>query len=45
MLDWIINPYGIDMGAYVILWVALLVIVPISAVVAIIKAMRGGRDE
>ena len=26
MLDWILNPYGVSLGAYVILWIALLVL-------------------
>ena len=30
MLDWILNPYGIDLGAYVILWLALLIMLPVA---------------
>jgi hypothetical protein len=26
MLDWILNPYGVSLGAYVIVWIALLVL-------------------
>ena len=43
MLDWILNPYGVDLGAYVVLWIALLVIIPVAVVVGIIKAVNGRR--
>jgi hypothetical protein len=45
MLDWILNPYGIDLGAYVVLWIALLVTVPVAIVVGIVKAVRSGRGN
>jgi hypothetical protein len=41
MLNWIINPFGVDLGAYVVLWVGLLVILISSVVVAIIKTIFG----
>ena len=43
MLDWILNPYGIDLGAYVVLWVALLIIVVVSMVGGIVAAIRVAR--
>ena len=27
MLSWILNPFGVDLGAYVVLWIGLLVII------------------
>jgi hypothetical protein len=45
MLDWILNPYGIDLGAYVVLWVALLVMLPVALVVGVVKAVRGNRQD
>lgn len=45
-MGWILNPYGVDLGAYVVLWLALLVIVPVALVVGIVKAFRSrGKDE
>jgi len=41
MLNWIINPFGVDLGAYVVLWVGLLVIIIGSVVVTVIKAIFG----
>jgi hypothetical protein len=43
VLDWILNPYGVSLGAYVILWIALLVIIPVSFVVALIQVLRKKR--
>lgn len=40
MIEWILNPYGIDLGAYVVLWLGLLVIVPVAFVVGVVKAIR-----
>ena len=40
MVDWILNPYGVGLGYYIILWIALLVIVPVSFVVALVKVLR-----
>lgn len=45
MLDWILNPYGIDLGAYVILWLALLIMLPVAIVVGVVKAFRSGRGD
>jgi hypothetical protein len=45
MLDWILNPYGVDLGAYVVLWIALLIIIPVAVVVGIIKAVSGRRHR
>lgn len=38
MIEWILNPFGVDLGAYVVLWVALLVIVPVAIVIGVVKA-------
>ena len=45
MLEWILNPYGIDLGAYVVLWLALLIILPIAIVVGVVKTLRGRDDQ
>ena len=37
MLGWILNPFGVDLGAYVVLWIGLLVIVIGSVAVALFK--------
>jgi len=37
MLGWILNPFGVDLGAYVVLWIGLLVIVIGSFVVALLN--------
>lgn len=37
MLDWILDPFGIDLGAYVVLWIGLIVILIGSVVGAVIK--------
>ena len=37
MLNWISNPFGINPGACVILWIALLVIITGSFITAIVK--------
>jgi hypothetical protein len=43
MLNWIINPFGVDLGAYVVLWIGLLVILVGSVVGAVIKTIFGGK--
>jgi hypothetical protein len=43
VLDWILNPYGVSLGAYVILWIALLVIIPISFIIAVVQGLRKKR--
>ena len=40
MIEWILNPYGIDLGAYVVLWLAFLVIIPVAIVAGIVKSIR-----
>jgi hypothetical protein len=45
MLDWILNPYGIDLGAYVILWIALLVMVPVAIIVGVVKTISERRKD
>ena len=39
MLNWILNPFGVDLGAYVVLWIALIVILVGSFVANIFKAI------
>jgi hypothetical protein len=41
MLNWIINPFGVDLGAYVVLWIGLLVIIVGSVVSVVIKTIFG----
>lgn len=43
MLNWILNPFGVDLGAYVVLWIGLLIITPIAFVIGFIKAFRKGK--
>jgi len=45
MLDWILNPYGVDLGAYVILWIALLVMVPVAIIVGVVKTISERRKD
>jgi hypothetical protein len=45
MIDWILNPYGIDLGAYLILWAALLIMIPVALVVGIVQTVRQRRRE
>jgi len=35
----------VDLGAYIVLWLALLVTVPVAIVVGIVKALRSGRGN
>jgi hypothetical protein len=44
MLSWILNPFGVDLGAYVVLWIGLLVIVIGSLVVALFKLIFGRKS-
>jgi membrane-anchored protein YejM (alkaline phosphatase superfamily) len=47
MLDWLLNPSGVPYVAYVVLWIALLVILPVAFVVGLLRAIwawREGRD-
>ncbi len=39
MLDWILNPFGVDLGAYVVLWLGLIVIVIGSVIAAVVKVL------
>jgi len=41
MLDWILNPFGVDLGAYVVLWIGLLLILVGSAIAAVVSLIRG----
>jgi hypothetical protein len=44
MLSWILNPFGVDLGAYVVLWIGLLVIVIGSVAVALFKLIFGRKS-
>lgn len=41
LLSWILNPFGVDLGAYIVLWIGLLVIVIGSVITAIAKFVFG----
>jgi len=41
LLSWVLNPFGVDLGAYVVLWIGLLVIVIGSVITAIVKLVFG----
>lgn len=41
MLDWILNPFGVSLGAYVVLWIGLLVILIGSVIATIVTLIRG----
>lgn len=36
MLDWILNPFGVSLGAYVILWIGLLLSLVVGLVAGIV---------
>ena len=37
MLDWTLNPFGVPLGAYTVLWIGLLLILIGSVIAAIVK--------
>jgi hypothetical protein len=41
MLDWILNPFGVSLGAYVVLWIGLLVCLVIGGIAGIVSLIRG----
>ncbi len=45
MLDWILNPEGVSYGAYVILWIALLVMLPVALIVGVLRAVWEWRER
>jgi hypothetical protein len=40
MLDWILNPFGVSLGAYVVLWIGLLVCLVIGVIAGIVSLIR-----
>ena len=44
MLDWILHPFGVSLGAYVVLWIGLLAIL-IGSVIATIVTLIQGRNR
>lgn len=45
MLDWILNPFGVDLGAYVVLWIGLILILIGSVIAAVVKVMFGRENR
>lgn len=41
MLDWILNPFGVSLGAYVVLWIGLLVCLAVGVIAAVVSMIRG----
>ena len=41
MLDWILNPFGVSLGAYVVLWIGLLVCLVGGVIAAVVSMVRG----
>lgn len=39
MLDWILNPFGVDLGAYVVLWIGLIIILIGSVIAAVVRVV------
>ncbi len=44
MLDWILNPFGVSLGAYAVLWIGLVVCL-VGAVIATVVTMIRGRNR
>jgi len=40
MLDWILNPFGVSLGAYVVLWIGLLVCLVVGVIAAVVSMVR-----
>lgn len=45
MFDWIFNPTGVSYGAYVVLWIGLLVMLPVAIVVGCLRAVWSWRER
>lgn len=45
MVNWILNPLGVDLGVFVVLWIGLLVILIGSVVVTIFKVLFGRKSS
>lgn len=44
MLEWILNPFGVSLGAYVILWIGLLISLIVGLVAGIITFFTRNKD-
>ena len=45
MVDWILDPCGIDLGGYLVLWIALLVMLPVVLVAGAVRAARDRNSD
>lgn len=45
MLEWLFNPEGVGYGAYVLLWIALIIIFPVSLLVGGLRALWAWREK
>ena len=45
MLDWILNPEGVQYSAYVFLWVMLIVFIPVAIVVTALRVFWDWRER
>lgn len=41
MLDWILNPFGVSLGAYAVLWVGLLLCLVGAVIATVVSLIRG----
>lgn len=45
MLDWILNPFGVSLGAYVILWIGLLISLVIGIVAGVVSLFTSRKKK
>lgn len=45
MFDWIVNPYAVPFVAYVVLWIALIVMLPVALLVGGLRALWAWREK
>lgn len=45
MLDWILNPFGVSLGAYVILWIGLLISLFVGIVAGVISLFTSRKRQ
>ena len=45
MFDFILNPENVHYGAYVILWIGLLVMLPVAIVVGVLRSVWAWREK
>jgi len=41
MLDWILNPFGVSLGAHVVLWIGLLACLVVGVIAGVVSLIRG----